>query len=98
MLFRSDLAALYGGAPVNGWRTEFFYEHAVIRSVDFIPSSEALVRRDWKYMFWPDHGREQLFHLAVDPMEENDVAGSAASAPVLAAMRSRFAELKAAAR
>jgi arylsulfatase A-like enzyme len=94
----SDLAALYAGQPVSGWRTEFFYEHAVIRSVDFIPSSEALVRRDWKYMFWPDHGLEQLFHLAADPLEEHDVAGAAANAPVLAAMRTRFRELKAAAR
>jgi hypothetical protein len=93
----SDLAAVYSaGAPAN-WRKEFFYEHGVIRSVDFIPSSEALVRRDWKYMFWPDHGREQLFHLAVDSGEENDVVAVPAHAAVLAEMRARFRELKAAA-
>ncbi len=92
-----DLSALYAGGPAAGWRNEFFYEHGVIRSVDFIPASEALVRRDWKYMFWPDHGLEQLFHLAADPFEENDVAGVAANADVLAGMRTRFRELKAAA-
>lgn len=93
----ADLAAVYSvGTPAN-WRKEFFYEHGVIRSVDFIPASEALVRKDWKYMFWPDHGREQLFHLAVDPGEENDVVAAPANAAVLSEMRSRFRELKAAA-
>ncbi len=45
------------------WRTEFFYEHAIIHSIDFIPSSEALVRKDWKYFYWPDFKHEQLFDL-----------------------------------
>ncbi len=94
-----DLTALY--APERrpaDWRTEFFYEHAVIRNKDFIPASEALVRGDWKYMFWPDFGREQLFHLAADPREERDLAGDAGRTGQLVAMRSRFQELKAAAR
>jgi arylsulfatase A-like enzyme len=92
-----DLAALYpAGEPAN-WRREFFYEHGVIRSADFIPASEALVRREWKYMFWPDHGREQLFHLAVDPGEEHDVVAAPVHASVLAEMRARFLQLKAAA-
>lgn len=90
-----DLAPLYAGAKAPAWRTEFFYEHGIIRSKDFIPASEALVRRDWKYMYWPDFGVEQLFHLNVDPLEENDVVAQAAHAAVLAEMRRRFAELKA---
>ena len=85
-----------GGTPA-AWRKEFFYEHGVIRSVDFIPASEALVRKDWKYMFWPDHGREQLFHLAADPGEERDLAAAPAHAAVLAEMRARFREVKTAA-
>ena len=94
-----DLTALYAPErrPTN-WRTEFFYEHAVIRNKDFIPASEALVRADWKYMFWPDFGREQLFHLAVDPREERDLAGDPARAAQLAGLRARFLELKTAAR
>lgn len=94
-----DLTALYAPErrPTN-WRTEFFYEHAVIRNKDFIPASEALVRADWKYMFWPDFGREQLFHLAVDPREERDLAGEPARAAQLAGLRARFLELKTAAR
>ena len=93
-----DIAPLYLAAKKPAWRTEFFYEHAVIKSVDFIPASEALVRKDWKYFFWPDFGLEQLFALPADPFEENDLARDPAHAARLAEMRARFADLKAAAR
>jgi arylsulfatase A-like enzyme len=94
----SDLAPLYLANPAPAWRTEFFYEHATIQSIDFIPSSEALVRKDWKYMLWPDFQREQLFDLRADPHEENDRVADPAQAARLKEMRQRFAELKAAAR
>jgi len=90
-----DLAPLYLAATKPAWRTEFFYEHGIIRTKEFIPASEALVRREWKYVFWPDYNVEQLFHLKSDPLEENDVVGVAAHAAVLAEMRARFKELKA---
>ena len=77
------------------WRTEFFYEHPTLRDADFIPASEALVRRDWKYMVWPEDGVEQLFDLAADPIEENDLAGDPAYAAVLDEMRAAFAKRKA---
>mmetsp|Transcript_39636 Transcript_39636/g.119027 ORF Transcript_39636/g.119027 Transcript_39636/m.119027 type:complete len:253 (-) Transcript_39636:497-1255(-) len=57
------------------WRTEFFYEHPVIIFMHYIPSSEALVRKDYKYFYWPDFGVEQLFHVSEDPMEEGDLLG-----------------------
>ena len=93
-----DLAPLYLGTPAPAWRTEFFYEHPTYRSVDFIPSSEALVCRDWKYLYWPDHGVEQLFDLRSDAAEEHDLAGHANERDRLAEMRRRMGELKAAAR
>src|SRR5690606_8089297 len=68
----SDLAPLYLASGKPAWRDEFFYEHATIRNKDFIPASEALVRKDWKYFFWPEHGLEQLFHVSADPHEETD--------------------------
>ena len=80
------------------WRTEFFYEHATIKNTNFIPSSEALVRKDWKYFYWPDFKTEQLFDLRADPMEEKDLIADPAQAARLAEMRRRFNELKAAAR
>ncbi len=92
-----DFAPLYLATERPAWRTEFFYEHATYKSADFIPASEALVRKDWKYLLWPDFGVEQLFHLAADPLEENDLIRDPAQVKQLAGMRTRFAELKAAA-
>jgi arylsulfatase A-like enzyme len=83
------------GAP---WRTEFFYEHPTLRSKNFIPASEALVRRDWKYMVWPEDNVEQLFDLKNDPREEHDIASDPAHAERIAEMRKRFKELKEAAK
>lgn len=91
-----DLAPLYAGsAPVTDWRTDFFYEHPTIRDATFIPASEALVTGTWKYVRWPDYGREQLFHIPSDPHEESDRIADPTAQPVLAALRLRFAELKA---
>lgn len=91
-----SMAALYLENNVP-WRNEYFYEHATIRNVEFIPSSEALVRKDWKYIYWPDFKVEQLFHLASDPMEENDRIEDPSLVSQLKEMRARFAELKQAA-
>jgi len=98
-----DIAPLYlsptktitdGQAP---WRTEFFYEHAIIRNKEFIPASQALVRKDWKYLYWPDFDYEQLFRLIDDPLEENDLARDSDHRLKLEEMRSRMAELRLAA-
>ena len=93
-----DLAPIYRGTRPRDWRTEFFYEHAIIRTKEFIPASEALVRKDVKYMYWPDYDREQLFDLARDPHEENDVVAQPAYQAKLKELKARFAELRAAAR
>ncbi len=93
-----DVAPLYLSAEKPAWRDEFFYEHAPIGNVERIPASEALVRKDWKYFYWPDFKLEQLFHVEADPFEENDLAKDPAQATRLAEMRARFAELKAAAK
>lgn len=95
-----DISDLYvRGVGAEGWRDEFFYEHASMngdgkkKGAD-IPGSEALVRKDWKYMFWPDADLEQLFDLSADPIEENDLAADPAQKDRLAEMRTRFNELK----
>ncbi len=94
----TDMAPLYTSNTPPEWRDEFFYEHATLRDASFIPASEALVRKDWKYFYWPEQDYEQLFHIAVDPHEENDLARDSQHADKLAEMRQRFAELKAAAK
>jgi len=93
----ADLSVLYLADEKTDWRDEFFYEHPMLRNSDFIPASEALVQKDWKYFYWPAFKREQLFDLRSDPIEENDLAEDPAQADKLAEMRKRFAELKAAA-
>ena len=93
-----DIAPLYLSAEKPAWRDEFFYEHVPVNAGNKIPASEALVRKDWKYFYWPDSKLEQLFHVETDPFEENDLAGDPAQASRLAAMRERFNELKAAAK
>jgi arylsulfatase len=91
-----DISTLYA-ANKTDWRQEFFYEHATISNANRIPASEALVRKNWKYMYWPDFKTEQLFHLETDPQEEKDLAPDPTHAAQLQEMRQRFAELKAAA-
>jgi arylsulfatase A-like enzyme len=92
-----DLSALYLADEKPEWRDEFFYEHPMFKRTDFIPASEALVRKEWKYFYWPEFDREQLFHIKSDPIEENDLAADPAHAETLAEMRKRFNELKLAA-
>jgi len=91
-----DLSPLYLSAEKPKWREEFFYEHPMLKRTDFIPASEALVRKDWKYFYWPEFDREQLFHIETDPVEEDDLADDLAHRKKLVEMRSRFAELKSA--
>ena len=91
----TDLSPLYlkekSGQPVS-WRTEFLYEHPTIQNKNFIPRSEALVTKKWKYMFWPEFEREQLFDLTNDPHEENDLVSS--QVEQLDKMRERFHRLR----
>ena len=93
-----DLSSLYLASNAPAWRTEFFYEHATIKNIHFIPSSEALVRKDVKYLYWPDFQHEELFDLTADRAETHNLAAAPNQATTLAGLRSRFAELKAAAK
>ena len=93
-----DISPLYLSPTETDWRNEFFYEHPTLRSTDFIPASEALVQKDWKYFYWPDFEHEQLFDLRNDPIEENDLASDPVYSQKLADMRKRFRELKTAAK
>ena len=93
-----DLSSLYLASTAPAWRTEFFYEHATIKNIHFIPSSEALVRKEVKYLYWPDFQHEELFDLTADRAETHNLAAAPHQAKTLASLRSRFAELKAAAK
>ena len=66
--------------PAPAWRDEFFYEHPTITSKDRIPSSQGVIRRDWKYIEWPEFDYQQLFDLRGDQGEVRNLAGHAAFA------------------
>lgn len=92
----SDGGGKYHSGNEGAWRTEFFYEHPMHSNPDYIPASEALVRKDYKYFYWPNFRYEQLFDMKNDPGEMNDLFNS--TNPVhqakLKEMRKRFVELK----
>ncbi|KAL9182901.1 hypothetical protein ACHAXT_004180 [Thalassiosira profunda] len=91
-----DMTPLYLSPGDTEWRKEFFYEHPIISHKRYIPASEALVRKDWKYMYWPDWNYEQLFNLANDPGEMEDIFNSTDSnvVSVKRDMKKRFDWLK----
>jgi arylsulfatase A-like enzyme len=87
-----DLSPLYLKADAPAWRDEFFYDHPTITSKDRIPSSQGVIRSDWKYVVWPEFAYEQLFDLKSDPQEVHNLAGDQASARQLATMRLKLDE------
>lgn len=93
-----DISSLYLAANNVEWRQEFFYEHAIIKNVDFIPSSTALVRKDAKYLYWPDFKHEELFDLKSDPLEERNLAADSAYKARLVELRTKYEQLRDAAR
>jgi arylsulfatase A-like enzyme len=87
-----DLSPLYLSANVPGWRDEFFYEHPTITSRDRIPASQGVIRRDWKYVSWPEFDYEQLFNLEEDGQEIQNVADDPAHDRQRATMRQKLEE------
>ena len=89
-----DLSPLYVGPGLPDWREEFFYEHPTITSRNRIPTSWAVVRKDVKYIYWPEFEHEQLFDLTGDPTELNNLAGQPAQANLLSEMRIQLTRLR----
>ena len=87
-----DLAQLYLSGNPPAWRDEFFYEHPTITYKSRIPSSEAVVRLDMKYVYWPEWNYEQLFDLANDPTEKNNLVHDYEYTEELQRMREKMEE------
>ncbi len=87
----ADLSPLCLAPKPPAWRTEFYYQHPVIIGKDRIPQSEAIVRRDGKFAYWPDYSYEELFDLTTDPGERRNLALEAANREKLAGWRTALA-------
>ncbi|MEO7133180.1 MAG: sulfatase/phosphatase domain-containing protein, partial [Vicinamibacterales bacterium] len=85
-----DVSPLYLQARPPAWRDEFFYEHPTITNRDRIPSSQGVIRRDWKYIEWPEFDYRQLFDMTADPDEVQNLAGHPAHASQQARLRQRL--------
>ena len=95
-----DMSELYMGTndktATRAWRDEFYYEWFTGDKQN-LPASLALVRKDSKYIVWPDwDDYEQLFRLDNDPFEEKDLYKSnlKTDKTMLETMKKRMADLK----
>ena len=64
-----DLADLY--LRQQAGRKQFLYEYW--DNNRDIPNSVALVRKDFKFIFWNDYNYHQVFDMKNDPLEEHDL-------------------------
>ena len=93
----SDFSMLYRDKnPV--WRRDFYYEHPEVIDSTRIPSSEALVSKDAKYIFWPSYRFEEFFDLEKDPLEKQNLIANPNYQDKISDMKQRFLVLKSAAK
>ena len=88
-----SLRPLLEGKPVQGWRTEMFYEYA--ERIWQTPAMVAVRTGRYKYIEYLDPAStNELYDLAVDPGEMRNAIGDAGYGAVLADMRQRLERLK----
>lgn len=88
-----SLVALIGHQTVD-WRTDFFYEHSFVHKL--IPQSEGVRTERWKYVRYVGQEPvvEELYDLKSDPLEEHNLSAAVEHAEQLAALRSRWQQLR----
>ena len=89
-----DLSLFLTESPLE-WRDGWFYEHHFARErKSFIPASEGVRTDDWKYIRWVDAEPvlEELYHIAEDPTEAHNLAGSPEHAEQLEEMRAAWSK------
>jgi len=70
------------------WRAEFYYEFPLDKG-KAMPMSSAVVRRDMKYIWWPQYEFQQLFNLTADPLEQNDIVNDTQYATLIQELEQR---------
>jgi N-acetylglucosamine-6-sulfatase len=77
------------------WRTDFLVEHWQMvhqRGGDVVPPNCAVRNKQYSYTRYRT-GEEQLYDLAADPYELNNVAGDPAHSAIRDALHERLVEL-----
>jgi arylsulfatase len=89
-----DFSKLYLSKEPVKWRKDFFYEHPFVTNEKRIPSSEALVTKSEKYIYWPFYNYEEYFDLKKDPFEKHNGILDKENSKNIQAIKIRFGELK----
>ena len=69
-----DMSPLYRHREKPSWRDQYYYEFPGIPHNAALVRVQALIRKDYKYVFWIDEDYEQLYHIPTDRYEEHDLA------------------------
>jgi arylsulfatase len=93
-----DLSPLYLSATKKtAWRQDFYVEHPIIQSTEFIPASEALVTHTEKYINWPSYKYEEYFNLKKDSKEQYNAFADPENKKQIIRLKKRFEVVKASA-
>lgn len=90
-----DFSGLYLSRRNIKWRQDFYYEHPFVTNEKRIPSSQALVTHNAKYIIYPHYQYEEYFDLVNDPSEINNLIDQPEYDRKIRDIKSRFKELKA---
>lgn len=93
-----NLDPLYSSNKAVAWRQDFFVEHPIIAGKEKIPSSEAVVTHNNKYVYWPDYQYEEYFDLKKDLYEEHNNIRNRKDQNAIRLLKKCFVELKAGAK
>ena len=90
-----NFSILYLSGKKHSWRKEFYYEHPFVTNESRIPSSEALITHNSKYIIWPYYNYEEFFDLSNDRIETTNLINDPVYSDEIADLKEKFSLLKA---
>ncbi|HUX94576.1 MAG TPA: sulfatase [Bacteroidales bacterium] len=90
-----DFSKLYLLDKKYDWREDFYYEHPFVTNESRIPSSEAIITHDSKYIMWPYYKYEEYFDLSNDRKETTNLMNNPAYSLDIKKMKTRLDYFKA---
>jgi len=85
-----DMSPLYTAIDKPTWRNQFYYEYPGIPGNNGHLPVQAIVRKDYKYMYWPKKNFEELYNIPTDRYEQYDLARNFTFKSKLEEMRNAF--------